>query len=49
MKPELLYGTVDGRIGIIGELTSAATKTLVDLQRNMDKYYKGPGGTDWRT
>jgi len=49
LKPELLFGTVDGRLGIIGELTAGATKTLVDLQRNMDKYHKGPGGTDWRS
>jgi len=49
MRPELLFGTVDGRLGVIGELTGGATATLNDLQRNMDKYHLGPGGVDWRT
>jgi DNA damage-binding protein 1 len=34
---------------MIGELKVGATKTLDDLQRNMDKYYKGPGGIGWKS
>lgn len=48
IAPDLLFATTDGRLGIIGELTPAATRTLDDLQRNMDKYYKGPGGVSWK-
>ena len=48
MTPELLFATLDGRIGIVGELTEPARQTLDDLQRNMAKYYKGPGGIEWK-
>lgn len=49
INPDLLFATTDGRLGIIGELTTGAAKTLDDLQRNMNKYYKGPGGIAWET
>lgn len=49
MNPELLFATTDGRLGILGELTKGATKTLSDLQRNMDKYHQGPGGVEWKS
>ncbi|ORX37687.1 CPSF A subunit region-domain-containing protein [Kockovaella imperatae] len=49
MTPDLLFATADGRIGIIGELTTAASQTMNDLQRNMARYHKGPGGMDWKT
>ena len=49
INPELLFATADGRLGIIGELTPGAAKTMDDLQRNMDKYHKGPGGITWKT
>ncbi|WVW86882.1 hypothetical protein I302_108937 [Kwoniella bestiolae CBS 10118] len=48
LVPNQLFATSTGRLGIIGELTPAATKTLDDLQRNMDKYWKGPGGVQWK-
>jgi DNA damage-binding protein 1 len=48
IHPDLIYATTDGRLGMIGELTPGATKTMDDLQRNMDKYYKGPGGISWK-
>ncbi|WRT69742.1 uncharacterized protein IL334_006733 [Kwoniella shivajii] len=46
--PDQLFATSIGRIGIIGELTSSAAKTLDDLQRNLDKSWKGPGGIGWK-
>ncbi|OCF61827.1 hypothetical protein L486_01489 [Kwoniella mangroviensis CBS 10435] len=46
--PSQLFSTSTGRLGIIGELTPSATKTLDDLQRNLDKYRKGPGGVQWK-
>lgn len=49
IAPDLLYATIDGRLGMIGELSPPAAKILDDLQRNMDKYQKGPGGVSWRT
>jgi DNA damage-binding protein 1 len=49
LRPDILFATPDGRLGIIGELTPEATVTLDGLQRNMDKYHKGPGGVNWRT
>jgi DNA damage-binding protein 1 len=33
---------------MIGELSLPSAKILDDLQRNMDKYQKGPGGVSWR-
>nr|WVH01967.1 DNA damage-binding protein 1 [Naematelia aurantialba] len=48
IKPELLFATTDGRLGVIGELSLVAANTLFDVQRNMDKYYKGPGGISWK-
>lgn len=33
---------------MIGELSLPSAKILDDLQRNMDKYNKGPGGVSWR-
>ena len=48
ISPDVLFATVDGRIGIIGELTPPAAKTLDGLQRNMDKLHKGPGGIGWK-
>ncbi|KAL1411075.1 hypothetical protein Q8F55_002024 [Vanrija albida] len=49
LRPELLFATTSGRLGIIGELGTSAARTLGDLQRNMDKHFKGPGGVDWKT
>ncbi|WWC95424.1 hypothetical protein V866_002287 [Kwoniella sp. B9012] len=46
--PNQLFATSTGRLGMIGELTPSATKTLDDLQRNLDKYWKGPGGVQWK-
>ncbi|ORY34709.1 CPSF A subunit region-domain-containing protein [Naematelia encephala] len=46
--PELIFATTDGRLGVIGELSPTAASTLDDLQRNMDKFYKGPGGISWK-
>jgi DNA damage-binding protein 1 len=48
IAPDLLYATSDGRLGMVGELSPPAAKILDDLQRNMDKYQKGPGGVSWR-
>lgn len=48
LRPDLLFATANGRLGIIGELGRSATRTLDDLQRNMNKYNKGPGNLDWR-
>lgn len=48
LRPDLLFATTNGRLGIIGELGLSATRTLQDLQRNMNKYRKGPGNLDWR-
>lgn len=48
ITPDLLFATADGRLGVIAELAPAVTRTLDDLQRNMDKYYKGPGGIAWK-
>lgn len=48
IAPDVLFATLDGRIGIIGELTPFAAKTLDGLQRNMDKLHKGPGRIGWR-
>lgn len=33
---------------MIGELSLPSAKILDDLQRNMDKFDKGPGGVSWR-
>jgi DNA damage-binding protein 1 len=49
IRPDLLFATTDGRLGIVGELTAGSTRTFDDLQRNMDKYHKGPGGIGWKT
>ena len=49
INPDLVFATYDGRLGMIGELSDPAAKVLDDLQRNMDKYHKGPGGISWRT
>ena len=49
IKPSIIFATEQGRIGIVGQLTSGATKTLSDLQRNMAAYHEGPGGVQWRT
>ena len=48
ITPDLIYATTDGRLGMIGELSLPSAKILDDLQRNMDKYNKGPGGVSWR-
>lgn len=48
IAPDLIYATTDGRLGMIGELSLPSAKILDDLQRNMDKYQKGPGGVSWR-
>lgn len=48
LRPDLLFATSNGRLGMIGELGKSATRTLGDLQRNMNKYKKGPGNLDWR-
>nr|XP_019009308.1 uncharacterized protein I206_05956 [Kwoniella pini CBS 10737]OCF48089.1 hypothetical protein I206_05956 [Kwoniella pini CBS 10737] len=52
LRPDQLYMTATGRLGIIGELTKTSTKTLDDLQRNLDKYWKSPelsgSGIDWK-
>jgi DNA damage-binding protein 1 len=49
INPDLLFATTDGRLGVIGELTPAAARTMDELQRNMDRYWKGPGGISWKT
>ncbi|WVF68077.1 hypothetical protein IAT40_002840 [Kwoniella sp. CBS 6097] len=51
IKPDLLFASRTGRIGVIGELTPSAAKTLDDLQRNLDRSstYKGPGGVGWKS
>ncbi|KAL7425176.1 hypothetical protein Q5752_000864 [Cryptotrichosporon argae] len=49
LRPELLYATADGRLGVVGELTPVAARTLADLQRNMARYRTGPGGVEWAT
>nr|XP_018260261.1 uncharacterized protein I303_07178 [Kwoniella dejecticola CBS 10117]OBR82419.1 hypothetical protein I303_07178 [Kwoniella dejecticola CBS 10117] len=50
LRPDQLYMTATGRLGIIGELTKSATRTLDDLQRNLDKYWRSPlgGGVGWK-
>ena len=48
IKPDLVFATVDGRLGMIGELTNPAAKLLDDLQRNLAKTMKGPGSISWR-
>jgi DNA damage-binding protein 1 len=48
ITPDLIYATIDGRLGMIGELSLPSAKILDDLQRNMDKFNKGPGGVSWR-
>jgi DNA damage-binding protein 1 len=48
LRPDLIFATANGRLGMVGELGTSATRTLDDLQRNMNKYHKGPGGLDWR-
>ncbi|KAK8849708.1 hypothetical protein IAR55_005043 [Kwoniella newhampshirensis] len=48
LAPDLLFATREGRLGIIGELTPSAAKTLDDLQRNLDRAWKGPGGIGWK-
>lgn len=48
LRPDLLFATASGRLGVVGELGESATKTLSDLQRNMAKYKRGPGNVDWR-
>jgi DNA damage-binding protein 1 len=50
LAPDLLFATTEGRLGMIGELTSAAARTMDDLQRNMARLIKGPGieWQDWR-
>jgi DNA damage-binding protein 1 len=48
-RPDLLFATVSGRIGMLGELGLGAARTLGDLQRNMNGSVPGPGGLDWRS
>ncbi|CAK9784030.1 hypothetical protein CC85DRAFT_281947 [Cutaneotrichosporon oleaginosum] len=48
LRPDLLFATANGRLGVAGELSASATRTLSDLQRNMAKYKRGPGNVDWR-
>lgn len=48
MLPDLIFATSEGRLGILGELAPSAARLLDDLQRNMDKYVKGPGGISWK-
>lgn len=48
LRPDLLFATANGRLGVVGELGASATRTLSDLQRNMAKYKRGPGNVDWR-
>jgi DNA damage-binding protein 1 len=48
LRPDLVFATAAGRLGIIGELGASATRTLDDLQRNMNKTQIGPGGVTWR-
>ncbi|EIW71360.1 hypothetical protein TREMEDRAFT_71141 [Tremella mesenterica DSM 1558] len=49
LSPEIIFATIDGRLGIVGELTPSAARTLDDLQRNMDRYIRGPGDIAWRS
>ncbi|GMK54981.1 hypothetical protein CspeluHIS016_0200370 [Cutaneotrichosporon spelunceum] len=48
LQADLLFATADGRLGMVGELGTSATRTLSDLQRNMAKYKRGPGNVEWR-
>ncbi|WWD20338.1 hypothetical protein CI109_104814 [Kwoniella shandongensis] len=48
LVPDLLFATREGRLGIVGELKPSAAKTLDDLQRNLDRAWKGPGDIGWR-
>ncbi|OCF33570.1 hypothetical protein I316_04642 [Kwoniella heveanensis BCC8398] len=51
IKPDLLFASRIGRIGVVGELTPSAAKVLDDLQRNLDRNssYRGPGGIGWKS
>ena len=46
-KPDILFSTAAGRIGIISELGQASTRILDDLQRNLELRVKGPGDLDY--
>ncbi|WVQ75561.1 hypothetical protein IAR50_005188 [Cryptococcus sp. DSM 104548] len=48
ITPDVLFSTRDGRLGVIGQLTESAARTLDDLQRNMEREWKGPGEVGWR-
>jgi len=49
LRPDLLFATANGRLGIVGELGASATRTLDDLQRNMGAHALGPGGLSWKS
>lgn len=48
LRPDLVFATSNGRLGIIGELGAGATRTLDDLQRNLNRIQKGPGDLTWK-
>jgi len=47
LTPELLFATQDGRLGVIGELGGEAGKMLDEVQRNLGRAIRGPGGIGW--
>lgn len=46
-KPELIFATSSGRIGIIADIGENESSILNELQRNMDSMVHGPK-MDWR-
>lgn len=48
VQSHLLFATANGRLGVVGKLGKSATRTLQDLQRNMNKTLKGPGNLEWK-
>lgn len=49
LKPDLLFATQDGRLGVIGELGKEAGRMMDEVQRNLARAIKGPGGIGWGT
>jgi hypothetical protein len=47
VRPELLFATTSGALGVILDLGDVESKILSDLQRNMDEVCSGPGIT-WK-
>ncbi|WVQ78968.1 hypothetical protein IAT38_001060 [Cryptococcus sp. DSM 104549] len=47
ISPDLLFASREGRLGVIGQLTPFAARTLGELQRNLCKAWNGPGDVGW--